>query len=499
MTAFEHRGIVEGFYGPPWSHEDRLWWIERLGAWGMNRYVYAPKDEPLHRARWREPYPEDDLRRFAELVDAGARHGVEVGFALSPGLSIRYAEREDRRALCAKFRTFRELGSGFLSLALDDVPFEPVHAEDRRAFPSLAAAQTELTHEVRAAIGDDCTLWLVPTDYLGVRTSEYLEELGATLAPEVEVGWTGRTVLSPTIEAGEARARAEVLRRPLLLWDNTPVADGPMRRMLHLGPYRGRSPAIAEHASGILLNPMQHARASAVTIRTAARFLEDPAGYEPERAFAEATRELGAGAADAFALFAEGHRFSPIEPDQRDLALEEGLAAARTAVHSGGDPKPALEDLRAAVGARVGVAAALRSGLSDRRLESEISAWIDAHARESRCMAAALDCVDTLVESASAKDRVFAFFGLESKLSREPIPAEASYGPRRVLYPQLDDLRDDTMALAPAEPTLIRDRCLSDEFVAFAEELALEKLATPERTAAKAAGAPRRQRPGPPR
>ena len=72
----------------------------------------------------------------------------------------------------------------------------------------------------------DATLWLVPTDYLGSGTTDYLEELGAGLAAEIEVGWTGRTVLSPTILAEEARSRSEALRRPLLLWDNTPVSTG---------------------------------------------------------------------------------------------------------------------------------------------------------------------------------------------------------------------------------------------------------------------------------
>lgn len=476
MTPFRHRGVIEGFYGPPWSHEDRLWWIERLGSWGMNRYVYAPKDDPLHRARWREPYPDAALRRFVELIETGARHGVEVGFALSPGLSIRYGAREDIEALRAKFRTFRDLGSGFLSLALDDVPFELVHDEDRRSFATLAAAHTALTHEVRDALEPECTLWLVPTDYLGVRSSDYLEELGGSLAADVEVGWTGRTVLSPTIETDEARRRAEVLRRPLLLWDNTPVADGPMRRMLHLGPYQGRSPALANHASGVLLNPMQHARASAVTIRTAARFLEDPEGYEPERAFSEAILELGAGAAEAFALFAEAHRFSPIAPEDRDRALEAGLAEARAAVRAGEDPIPALHALRAEVEARAAVAESLRTGLADRSLEAEISPWIEAHARETRCMAAALDGALAVLEANLARDRVFAFFALESKLSREPALPEVSYGPRRVLYPQLDDLRDDTMALARSDPTLLRDRCLADEIVSFAERIALDDL-----------------------
>ena len=111
-SPFRHRGVIEGFYGTPWAHEDRLHVVSQLGAWGMNRYVYAPKDDPLHRSRWREPYPEEWLARFAELRACGARAGVEVGTAISPGLSIRYAAADERRELCEKLRAFRRLHHG---------------------------------------------------------------------------------------------------------------------------------------------------------------------------------------------------------------------------------------------------------------------------------------------------------------------------------------------------------------------------------------------------
>jgi hyaluronoglucosaminidase len=476
MTPFRHRGVVEGFYGRPWAHEDRLWWIGRLGAWGMNRFVVAPKDDPLQRERWREPYPADALREFGQLVEAGSRCGVEVGFAVSPGLSIRYSSPEDRRALVHKLEAFRALGSRFFCLALDDVPFQLAHEPDRRAFAGLAAAHVALAHELRASLGADCTLWLVPTDYLGGGSSDYLEELGASLADEIEVGWTGRTVLSPTITADEIRARAAALRRPLLLWDNTPAADGPMRRMLHLNPYLGRDPEIAASATGVLLNPMQHARASGVTVFTAARFLTDPQSYDPESAWAEAMLELGADASEDFSLFARAHRFSPLCPDDRDRELEQALANARASCERDADPRPALAHLRSLIAEREDVGERLRRELPDRRLAAELAPWLDAHAREVRCMASALDCAQAVLTGRTAKERVFAFFALESKLSREPVRPETSFGPRRVLYPQLSDMRDDAMALAPADPSLVCDRCLADEVVALAERLALARL-----------------------
>ena len=56
----------------------------------------------------------------------------------------------------------------------------------------------------------------------------------------------------------------------MLVWDRVPFANGPVRSMLHLGPYDGRDPGLAEHVSGLLLNPMQHARASGIALYTAA-------------------------------------------------------------------------------------------------------------------------------------------------------------------------------------------------------------------------------------
>ena len=325
MNTFDIRGVVEGYYGPPYSDVDREWLLERMGVWGMNTYVYAPKSDDLARENWRTPYSDEALARFEALVAHGKRHGVSVGFAVSPGLSLEYSSRVDLDSLIEKFRGFADIGAHFFSLALDDIASELEHASDRRRFDSLAGAQIAASHAVRDALPDDATLWLVPTEYAGVDASPYLEQLARDLDPAVELGWTGRTVVSPTIPASEAAARAAIAGRRLLLWDNVPVADGPMRPMLHLAPYTGRDPDLAAHVSGVLLNPMQHPRASAVALRTAASYLDRPQEYDAEQAWVEAIEELGAGAPRAFAVFATAHRFSAQTPGERDSELESAF------------------------------------------------------------------------------------------------------------------------------------------------------------------------------
>lgn len=470
--AFPHRGVIEGYYGAPYTHADRLWLLDRLGAWGMNRYVYAPKDDPLHRARWRSPYDAATMAEFGELVAHGAARGVAVGFAISPGLSIEYGSADDVRALCEKFRAFQALGARFFCLALDDVPTGFLHAADAAAFASLAAAHVRLSHAVAEALGDQATLWLVPTDYVGCAATDYLAQLGAELDPAIEVGWTGRTVVSPTITAAEARARAATLGRKLLVWDNVPVTDGPMRPMLHLGPLSGRDAGLPAHVSGLLLNPMAQPRASAVALRTAADYLRDPAGYDPEVAWRAAVAEAGAGAAEPFALFAAAHRFSPSAPDDRDRELERLVEAVRATLTAERPAARAVAALRAALEPRVEAAEALRHGLDDRALALELEPWLVSHRAESERMLAAVDLLEVLCGDAPAMQRIFALFRLEGMLSRIVPVATASYGPRRVLYPQLRSLRDDEATFGD-DPALFVDRCLADEVVRLAEEMAV--------------------------
>lgn len=487
MTApeFAHRGVVEGYYGEAWSDADRLWLVERLGSWGMNRYLYAPKNDPLHRAQWRDAYAPAAMEVFGQLIERGQDSGVDVGFALSPGLSIRYSSTQDVRALANKFGAFAARGARFFGLTLDDIPSELQHEADRDAFRSLAAAHVHLVHALLAALGPDCLIWLVPTDYAGVEASDYLDELGDRLDPAIEVGWTGRSVLPATIRASEAATRARALKRRLLVWDNTPVADGPMRNMLHLGPYTGRDPKLAEHCSGILLNPMQHAHASAVALRTAADYLADPEHYDAARSWGEAVRQAGTGAPEAFARFACAHRFSLLAPEDRDTELSDAIDSLRDHLSRAQDPSDAtalepdcttaLAKLDSLLALRESAGPSVQADLDDRALAAELAPWLASHARECQRMRVALDCLEVLCGPQAQNAKGLALVRMEGRLTALPVPATASFGPRRVLYPVFESLEEDATRFG-SEPGLFLDCCLADELIRLAEEVASDRL-----------------------
>ncbi len=106
----KYRGVVEGFYGTPWSHRDRLSQLDFYGKHKLNVYIYGPKDDPYHSVpNWRKPYPEKEAKQIKELVEYAHKNGVIFYWAIHPGQDIKWNE-EDRNLLIAKFEKMYELG-----------------------------------------------------------------------------------------------------------------------------------------------------------------------------------------------------------------------------------------------------------------------------------------------------------------------------------------------------------------------------------------------------
>jgi len=302
--GFTSRGVIEGFYGPPWSHDDRKDLIRFMGRVGMNVYFYGPKDDPFHRERWREPYPADQIARIGELVALGRANGVDLWFGISPGLSMTYADSSDYRALLAKLDAVAAVGVKHVALFLDDVPETLTHDADRARFSSLAAAHayviTMLKHDLDAR---GLALAVVQTTYTNsFGSKDYLRELGRLAPRGVPLAWTGIDVVAPDITVPEAHAWSEMIQRPPLVWDNYPVNDF-ARWRLFLGPLRGRAPDLASAVAGFVSNPMNEAHASMLPLWTVADYLKDPQGYDPDSSIAHAMTALYGTHADVMRPF----------------------------------------------------------------------------------------------------------------------------------------------------------------------------------------------------
>ncbi|NUQ21464.1 MAG: hypothetical protein HOQ09_10935, partial [Gemmatimonadaceae bacterium] len=282
-----------GFYGPPWSHQDRLDILRFEGKVGMNAYIYAPKDDSYHRERWRDPYPADQIARVGELLRVGRENGVDVWFAISPGLSMTYSDTADYRALLAKLEAGANVGVKHVALFLDDVPQELLHEADRARFHSVAEAHAyvinTLKHDLDAR---GLALAVVPTTYTNSFGSrDYARELGRLVPPEIPIAWTGIDVVAPDMTVAEARDWSTLIRRPPFIWDNYPVNDF-ARWRLFLGPLRGRAPDLASAIAGYVSNPMNEAHASMLPLWTIADYVKNPASYDPDSSLAHAMTAL---------------------------------------------------------------------------------------------------------------------------------------------------------------------------------------------------------------
>jgi protein O-GlcNAcase/histone acetyltransferase len=295
-------GVVEGFYGRPWTCVQRLRLFEQLSAWGLNTYFYAPKDDLKHRALWRELYHDAELLELKTLVDACQKLGLHFIYGLSPGLDLRYSEVEERDQIKRRFDQLIQIGCQHFALLFDDLP-GALKSADRQAYCSLADAQSAVANDIHRWLGTQvpaARFLFCPTPYCDrmdrneIAGPGYLETIGQQLESSVEVLWTGPEIISTTIPIESIEMLAARIKRPPVIWDNLHANDYDGQR-LYTGPYSGRPLELKKHVGGILVNPNNEFPINFVPLRTLAAYVDAEERYMPREAFIAAVKEWLAG------------------------------------------------------------------------------------------------------------------------------------------------------------------------------------------------------------
>ncbi|KAG9341049.1 hypothetical protein JZ751_019803 [Albula glossodonta] len=271
-------GVVEGFYGRPWTMEQRKELFRRQQKWGLNTYLYAPKDDYKHRMFWREMYSVEEAEQLMTLIAAAKEHGIEFIYAISPGLDITFSNQKEVSTLKRKWNVADEHVSHFgcksFALLFDDIDHNMCPA-DKEVFSSFAHAQVSLTNEIFQYLGEPETFLFCPTEYCGtfcypnVSQSPYLRTIGEKLLPGIEVLWTGPKVVSKDITVESIEEVSKILKRAPVIWDNIHANDYDQKR-LFLGPYKGRSTELIPRLRGVLTNPNCEFESNFVAIHTLA-------------------------------------------------------------------------------------------------------------------------------------------------------------------------------------------------------------------------------------
>ncbi|MFE0508528.1 beta-N-acetylglucosaminidase domain-containing protein [Streptomyces sp. NPDC058964] len=392
--ATADRGIVEGFYGTPWTRSERLEQLDFAARWKLDTYMYSPKDDPYLRSRWRDPYPTARLTELRALAGRAAADHVSFVYAVSPGPSVCYSSATDTAALVRKFRQlWDEAGVRAFAVPLDDIDIDRWNcARDAAVYGSgrgaVGRAQADLLNKVQHRFLDAragaAPLITVPTEYDGARAGAYKSALAARLDRDVRVMWTGPLVVSPTLRTDRAREAARLYGHPLLVWDNYPVNDYTADHLL-LGPYTGRQNTLPDAVAGVLANPMNQAAASDPALFSMAAYAWNPTAYRPATALDAGLSVLADGdgrALTALRAFADVNRASRLDGTQAPR-----LAALTAAYWRGGaDAERALrEHLTVLAGAPDTVPAPLRASAAP---------WLASARDWARAALAALDLRD---------------------------------------------------------------------------------------------------------
>lgn len=321
------RGTVEGFYGTPWSHKARLSQIEFYGRNKMNVYIYGPKDDPYHRDHWREAYPDAEAKRIQELNEHSKQWGVNFYWAIHPGIDIKWTP-EDRDALMAKLEKMYNLGIRSFAVFFDDIWGEGTKADKQAELLNYVDDNFIAKHK------DVSPLIMCPTEYNRAWANDekgYLRTLGTMMNKDVQIMWTGNTVVH-CIDKESMEWINQRIDRKAYIWWNFPVSDF-VRDHILLGPAYGNGLDIADDLSGFVSNPMEHAEASKISLYGIADYCWNMKAYDEKRDWEKGLQAVlpsNTAALRTFALYNKdlgpnGHGFRREEGDELKSIAESAL------------------------------------------------------------------------------------------------------------------------------------------------------------------------------
>jgi hyaluronoglucosaminidase len=266
MADTMQAGVIEGFFGTPWSWAARMSGAEFLRDCGYRFYVYAPKAEAFLRRRWREPIPADTERRLADLKSHCRELGVHFGIGLTPFEIYLDYDAAARAALRSKVVQINEIGPDILCILFDDM---------RGDVAGLADLQAKIIADI-CARSTAARFIVCPTYYsydsrlarqFGAQPKAYLRDFGHALDPGIDVFWTGEKVISNGYPAAHLAEVAADLGRKPFIWDSHISNDSKVRtNHLYLNPADVSWELVNELVAGIAINPMNQPHLSRIAL-----------------------------------------------------------------------------------------------------------------------------------------------------------------------------------------------------------------------------------------
>lgn len=284
-------GLIEGFYGSPWTWKNRFEIVDFLRRFKFGNYIYAPKSDSKLREKWEELWTDTEFEQIKDFREKCRSSEIEFGIGLSPYELYFKWDEKGKEILKNKVMQINELNPEILWILFDDMK------GDRS---NMADVQVEITHFISSLSTAD-KIAMCPTYYsfdpilkalFGDMPDNYLEIIADKLEQTIDIIWTGPLVCSKEITANHLRTVGKLLKRKPLIWDNYPVNDSPrMTPFLYLKGFSNRARDIQDLSSGHIINPMVQPCLTRLPLATLQDLYSDK-NYDSEKSWNLHAKEL---------------------------------------------------------------------------------------------------------------------------------------------------------------------------------------------------------------
>ncbi|MDB2047075.1 beta-N-acetylglucosaminidase domain-containing protein [Clostridium perfringens] len=390
----EFRGFIEGFYGVPWSHEDRMNLMKDTSEYKMNTYIYAPKDDPYHRLSWKELYPEQEAKQIAELAKAGAENNFNFCWTIHPGATLQFTD-EDFNALINKFEQLYSLGVRQFGVLFDDT-------DDWRNGQKQAEWINKIDTEFVKAKGDVAPMIVISARYnsaWGPNMDRYFKPFMQTLHDDIQVMWTGHATMSnvskevfewPKVQTG--------VDKDVAVWWNYPVNDYCDSRIL-MAPLHNLNQDL-DNVSGFFSNPMNQAEASKVALYSIADYTWNTDAFDYMKSWETSIEKFVPKVKEEFMRFAsntcylkdDGGASGPFEYDE-SWYLSEKIDALKEAMKNGQSAVKPAKDLLEEFKLIVSDYESITSKVTNKNLLYEIEQHLNAYKALGEAGIAAMEAI----------------------------------------------------------------------------------------------------------
>lgn len=299
-TIYDHadqqnRGLVEGYYGYPYSVEVKKDLMRYMMRYKMNTYMYGAKSDPYHSQMWKDAYPtsiSDEQEKngwltqemIKDISQVSEETKVNFIWAIHPGNDF-IGSSTAIKDIMSKFQKMHALGVRQFGVFVDDVGIPSTDADMQKNANRLSELQTAIENKwnTSGATATDTVrpLHFVPQIYCNsfASSTEQRQKFMAALSQVqsyITVYSTGQGVWSVPNNDHTATIVNE-FGRPMGWWWNYPCNDNADGQIYPMDMYSNfidmpaignssRLPSSLNRCQGIVANPMQQGQVAKTSL-----------------------------------------------------------------------------------------------------------------------------------------------------------------------------------------------------------------------------------------